>query len=386
MYHRKIEFIDFISFGKKFTQVVVRLDPVRPRTRNGKKLVIIASEGGSEYGMDFLETVEGKDGIGIWLAKRGITFIALTRVGRWNFLASDGTGSWKEIALGQRMPIFERVQRANWPLEDYSTQTVSEQVYRFPKPGSELFNQMLAASPVTLLLGYQKALNQTLPELERKESILLYWGLSTGGAYLWPLAKYIPPTGYLGWGTSTIGLAHLYRESTQNDYEMAYDKSALRVWERGRSDFEHYTPHIDQATRNAWWQMALKQPRFKSVEDPTMQFSLGALAEMAVRLWRADFLPSEYKEVGFARFVQNIMEPLFPSKELEHVSVLEVNGTLDEAIPPDYVDAHRTIMEPYCRKYRVARIEGFHHYLFTQESIKVVGSVWLRFIESGYYD
>lgn len=50
--------------------------------RNGRKLVVVGAEPGSEYGMDFLETVEGKEGMGIWLAKRGITFIALTRVGR----------------------------------------------------------------------------------------------------------------------------------------------------------------------------------------------------------------------------------------------------------------------------------------------------------------
>ena len=47
--------------------------------RNGRKLVVVGAEPGSEYGMDFLETVEGKEGMGIWLAKRGITFIALTR-------------------------------------------------------------------------------------------------------------------------------------------------------------------------------------------------------------------------------------------------------------------------------------------------------------------
>jgi hypothetical protein len=32
------------------------------------------------------------------------------------------------------------------------------------------------------------------------------------------------------------------------------------------------------------------------------------------------------------------------------------------------------------------RIEGLHHYLFTQESIKIVGSTWMKYIESGYFD
>jgi hypothetical protein len=34
----------------------------------------------------------------------------------------------------------------------------------------------------------------------------------------------------------------------------------------------------------------------------------------------------------------------------------------------------------------VGRVDGFHHYLFTQDSITVVGSLWLRFIDSGYFD
>ena len=51
-YTQKIEFIDFHSYGKKFTQVVVRLDPKKPRTRDGKKLVVVGAEPGSEYGMD----------------------------------------------------------------------------------------------------------------------------------------------------------------------------------------------------------------------------------------------------------------------------------------------------------------------------------------------
>ena len=37
--------------------------------------------------MDFVSTVEGREGPAVWLAKRGVTFVALTRVGRWNFLA-----------------------------------------------------------------------------------------------------------------------------------------------------------------------------------------------------------------------------------------------------------------------------------------------------------
>jgi hypothetical protein len=117
-----------------------------------------------------------------------------------------------------------------------------------------------------------------------------------------------------------------------------------------------------------------------------MQFGAAALADIATRLWLSDFLPPSYREAGFAQFVKDMMEPSFPPAELKKIAILDMNGTRDEAIPPRTVDAHREVMEPYARKYRVARLEGMHHYLFTQESIKVVGTLWLRFIDSGYFD
>jgi hypothetical protein len=55
-------------------------------------------------------------------------------------------------------------------------------------------------------------------------------------------------------------------------------------------------------------------------------------------------------------------------------------------LPPATVDANRKVMEPYAKKYRVGRIEGLHHYLFTQDSIKTVVTTWMRYIESGYFD
>ena len=48
--------------------------------------------------MDFVSTIEGKEGPAVWLAKRGVTFVALTRVGRWNFLAPTKDGSWETRA------------------------------------------------------------------------------------------------------------------------------------------------------------------------------------------------------------------------------------------------------------------------------------------------
>src|SRR5216684_8448356 len=118
-YTKKVDLIDFPSYGQKFTQVAVTLRPKQPRMHKGKKLVVVGGEPGSEYAMDFLETPEGKEGMGVWLAKRGITFVALTRIGRWNFLDRAGNGSWREIPLEGRMPIYHRGQKTYWSSDDY---------------------------------------------------------------------------------------------------------------------------------------------------------------------------------------------------------------------------------------------------------------------------
>jgi len=393
-YTKRVEYIDFKSFGQDFTQVVVVLTPDKPRLHLGRKLVVVGGEPGSEYAGDFLETPEGKEGPGVWLARRGVTFVALTRVGRWNFLAPDGSGSWEGVPVESRMPIFHRGQKAHWSAADYEVKSSGLQgatsgdssVYRIPKANTELYKQMLAATPSTYLTGYRLAIERAIPPVQRQDHFVLYWGMSTGGAFLYPLAKQLLPDGYLGWGTSSTGLAYVFRRAKGGDFNQPYAQSALRVRERGLDDFTYYTKELDTATRNAWWKNAQKGPRFKSGEDPMMQFGAAALADVATRLWLSDFLPDSYRQPGFAQFVRDMMEPSFPPAELKRVAILDMNGTRDEAIPPRTVDAHREVMEPYARKYRVARLEGMQHYLFTQESIKIVGTMWLRFIDSGYFD
>src|SRR5258706_4945700 len=117
-YTKRFESIDFNSFGQDFTQVVVILTPDKPRLHAGRKLVVVGGEPGSEYAGDFLETPEGKEGPGVWLARRGVTFVALTRVGRWHFLAPDG--SLVGGPVGPRMPLFSRKQKAHWSSADYT--------------------------------------------------------------------------------------------------------------------------------------------------------------------------------------------------------------------------------------------------------------------------
>ena len=391
-YAKRVDYIDFESFGQSFTQVVVTLTPDKPRMHRGRKIVVVGGEPGSEYAGDFLETPEGKEGPGVWLARRGVAFVALTRVGRWNFLAPGETGSWEGVPLETRMPMFNRAQKAHWSAADFEVKKSGLQgatsgdsaVYRVPKPDTPLYRAMLAATPQTYIEGYRRAVERAVPDRER--AYLLYWGMSTGGAFLYPLAKYLPPDGYLGWGTSSTGLAYVFRRAKSGDFQQPYAQSALRLRERGLDDFTYYTKSLDEATRNAWWKNAQKGPRFKSGEDPMMQFGAAALADMAMRLWLSDFLPASYREAGLAQFVKDMMEPSFPPAELKRVAILDMNGTRDEAIPPRTVDAHREVMEPYARKYRVARLEDLPHYLFTQDQIRIVGTLWLRFIDSGFFD
>jgi hypothetical protein len=392
-YSQRVEFIDFTAHGQPFTQVVVTLTPDRPRLRGGRRLVVVGAEPGSEYGMDFVRTVEGRDGPGVWLARRGVTFVALTRIGRWNFLAPSGDGSWDSIPLAQRMPIFSRSQKTYWRESDYEVRrsgasgsgsaSVSA-VHRYPAKGSELEQQMLAATPRVFVDGYRRALERAIPD--RRNAFVLFWGMSTGGAFLYPLAQHYPPDGYLGWGTSSTGLAYVQNRTRAGNFTDIYDIRALRVRERGPDDFEFYTRHVDAATRARWWTGALKSPRFKSTEDAAMQFGIGALTEQAMRLWQSAFLPAADRQAGLAAFVQAVMEPSYPPAALKQVPVLDLNGVNDETLPPATVDANRSVMQPYAKKYRVGRVAGMHHYLFTQDDIKVVGSIWLRYIDSGYFD
>jgi len=390
-YRQGIDFIDFSAYGQKFTQVVVTLTPDRPRLRNGKKIVVVGGEPGSEYAMDFVRTVEDKDGAAVWLAKRGITFVGPTRVGRWNFLAPTKDGSWESVPLGERMPIFEHSQTAHWTEKDYTVKrgpagggAASGQVSRYPRPGTLLEKQLMAATGNTFIEGYRLALEKAIPD--RQSSFVLFWGMSTGGSTLYPLAKYYTPDGYLGWGTSTTGLAAATGRTRSGNYNGIYEQNAVRVRERGLDDFEYYTKEIDPQTRAKWWQAAQRNPRFKSTEDPPMQFGASALAETALRLWHSDFLPEENRKRGLVAFMHDIFEPSFPPAELKKVPVLDLNGTRDEVLPPATVDANRKVMEPYTKRYRVGRIEGLHHYLFTQDSIKTVVTTWLRYIDSGHFD
>jgi len=389
---KTIEYIDFEMYGKAFTQVVTTFKPDIPRLQNGREILLVCGEGGKDNGNGFIETYEKKPGMAPWLASRGVTVAIVPRLGRWNFFNDEG--SWKKIPLGERMPIFNRHQLKYWSSSDYTSHASKGQAsptgsdtYRLPVEGTELYDQMLAATPGTIVEGYRQGAAFALKnhEKSREDILLLYWGFSTGGPFLWALCRHLTPDGILGWGTSNNPSAYLYSRASTGNHDWPYEQSCLRVRERGRPDFLFYTTHIDERKREEWFEESMHAPNFKSIEDVFMHYNVAALTEHATRLWQSDFLPKTDRTSGFAKFLQKIMLPLYPADELSDVAILEMNGTLDQVIQPWKVDAARKVSERYCKSYRVVRLEDFRHDIL-HDTCKTVGRIWFKLIESGYYD
>ena len=213
----------------------------------------------------------------MWLAKRGITFVAPTRVGRWNFLAPTKDGSWESVPLGQRMPIFERSQTAHWTGERLHRQAragsggpASGAVSRVPKPGTLLDKQLLAATGGTFIEGYRLALEKAIPDrAELARSVLGHVDRRLDAL----------SAGEILHARRLSGLGHQHDRARRGRRPSAQPATtttstsprAVRVRERGLDDFEFYTKEIDPQTRAKWWQAAQRNPRFKSTEDPPMQ-------------------------------------------------------------------------------------------------------------------
>lgn len=391
-FKKKVEYVDYTANGMTFTQVVMRLEPAKPLMHKGRKVVVVATEEGSSSANGFIETDEGKESIGVWLAKRGITFIALTRVGRWNFFAPEKSGTWETIPLDDRMPIFSQHQKAYWPKDAYTTQPAGNtasssgsEYVRFPKAGTQLYNEMVAATPVAMVDGLEAGLRHAMTEKERKQSMLLYWGFSTGGALMWPLAERVRPDGYLNWGSSPPGVAYYYGSVEGGRWDWPYEKSALRVRGRGRSDFEFYNKRANPEEKEARWERDLKEPRFKGVEDAIMFYNAGALSEIALRLYKADFVPPQVKAAGFNKILNDILATAMPGPALKGLPVWDMNGSFDEVYSPQAMEAARTMLDPYIGKHVLTRIEGFNHSIVNRQ-VRVIGPVWLRVIEQGYFD
>jgi pimeloyl-ACP methyl ester carboxylesterase len=251
-------------------------------------------------------------------------------------------------------------------------------IYRFPRKGTALERQMLAATPRVFVEGYRLALEKAIPD--RRGSLVFFWGMSTGGASLYPLAKYYTPDGYLGWGTSSTGLAYVNGRTLDGNFNDIYEHSAWGSRTRPRRFRVLHQEHRS-GTRMQWWKAAQKD---HAQEHGGCGDALAPRSEHGLPWTR--FPPTRDRKGLNCGVMQAMFEPSYPPVELKNVPVLDLNGTDDEVLPPSTVDANRKVMEPYAKRYRVGRIAGLHHYLFTQDSIKIVGSTWMRYIESGYFD
>jgi hypothetical protein len=386
-----VSFFDFEGYGKPFTQVALVLEPKRALRVNGRRVVLVTSEGGSDNGRTFIRDNAGNEGLGPWLARRGVTFIQLCRLGRWNFLSGDPLGSWRDVPLGGRMPVFHRRQERHWSADDYVTvaadgvsSPTGSQSCRIPCAGSELEGYMLALAPITSMRGFELAIRALVPMDARDDVLLLYYGFSTGGAYLWPLSKRLPPDGIAGYGMSNFPVTYFSCRAARGNYEWLYDRSAVRLRERGTKDFEFFNRDLGEAQRAELWQQALHAPRFKSFEDTFMFYNVAALSESIARLWNAPFLPQSDRTRGFPALLQENLDLCFPSDALATIGVLDLYGTRDEVLTSDVARAVLATVGPFCRSYRMAFLDGYHHSI-SSDHVEAFGSLWLDAIKSGYF-
>ncbi|MEA2982847.1 MAG: hypothetical protein QOF09_4670 [Alphaproteobacteria bacterium] len=390
-FRQEVRFFEFEDNGKPFTQVAVVLTPDRPLVVDGRRVVFVASEGGHDNGREFFSDDLCREGAGPWLAKRGVTFIALCRLGRWNFMANEAFGSWRDVPLERRMPIFHRGQNTYWreseydvvPAGEVSSETGSE-FCRVPKSGSDLESHMMALTPTTVISGFRNALSGCPEIADRSDVLLLYWGFSTGGAFLWPLAKQVVPDGIAGFGMSNFPVALYATRAAKGNHKNLYEKSGLRLRERGRKDFSFFSSGLSDAERERQWQEALRSPRFKSYEDTFMFFNIAALSEWIARLWFAGDLPDDVRNAGFGELLKRNIDLLFPDEALSSVRVLNLTGTNDEIQSAAVVRGISAVVRPYCRTYKSLFLEGLHHSI-SAEQARLFGSVWLDAIKSRYF-
>ncbi|MBN9035934.1 MAG: hypothetical protein J0H53_07680 [Rhizobiales bacterium] len=390
-YKVSTRFFDFEAYGKPFTQAAILFEPETPLIVDGRKVVVIGSEGGSDNGRGFLKDNKGREGVGPYLARRGITFMTLCRLGRWNFFSDDELGSWDNVPLETRMPIFHRGQKGFWGSDQFvvtdyeaiSSHTGSEQC-RVAKPGSEFQKHLAALTPVTSMRGFETAM-ASLVDPTDKGTLLLYYGFSTGGTYLWALANRTPPDGILGYGTASLPVSQYAFRSAAGNYRSVYEQSMFRVRQRGLPDFTYFNTEVPEAERLAMWEEASKAPRFKNHEDTFMHFNIAAQTEALLRLWNDDFMPAEDREKGLVHLLTENLSLMFPGDRLGSVAVFELYGTKDEVLPPKSSRIAEGVMSPYCRKYSQAYLEGYHHSI-SADHVEAFGALWLRAIYDGYFN
>ena len=390
-FRREVRYFDFEANGKPFTQVAVQFIPEKPLLVEGKPITIFTSEPGHDSAREFTEDDLGREGAGPWLARRGVTVISTARLGRWNLLSDDPLGSWETIPLDQRMPVFHRGQKEHWAESEFEVRDANgvssptgSAYCRVPRPGTALEGHMLALTPEVQMQGFLLALEGCGVMAARQDTLLFYWGFSTGGAFLWPLAKKYAPDGILGFGMSNFAVSHYASRGFNGDHRWLYDRSSTRLRERNYTDFAYFSPDHTEEQRQLEWKLALRSARFKSFEDTFMFFNVAAQAESIARLWQCDFLPEAVRARGFDRLLHSNLDLCFPDDSLRSVKVLELSGTRDEIQPPEVVSVAASITAPHCAHYQTLFLEGLHHSI-AADQVPVFCSIWLETIAQGQF-
>jgi hypothetical protein len=390
-FKQSTRFCDFEAYGKPFTQAMILFEPETPLVVDGKKVVVIASEGGSDNGRAFVRDYTGKEGLGPYLAKRGVTFMTMCRLGRWNFLTDEPLGSWKNVPIETRMPIYHRGQKQHWPADQFTqadakgvSSPTGSTMTRLPVPGSELEQHSMALTPMTSMIGFETGIRTLLDPDKRDDILLLYYGFSTGGTFLWALTNRVTPNGVLGYGSASFPIGYFSSRVIENEYRWLYDPSAFRVRMRGLTDFTFFNKELPEKERLALWEDALHAPRFKSHEDTFMFFNVAALTEAISRLWNARFLPADVRRRGYAALLKDNLDLCFPGAALGKVAALELFGVKDEILVPKTAKQAASVVRPYCRAFTQAFLPGYHHAV-SADHVEAFAAVWLEAVFGGYF-
>jgi len=121
--------------------------------------------------------------------------------------------------------------------------------------------------------------------------------MSTGGASLYPLAKYYTPMA-ISAGGQALPARLCEREERWTAISTISTSTARFAYASAASRFEFYTKNIDPQIRAKMVAGGAEGPRASRAPKTRMQFGAAALTEQGLRLWQSDFLPAADAKAG----------------------------------------------------------------------------------------
>ena len=281
--------------------------------------------------MDFISTVEGKEGPAVWLAKRGVTFVALTRVGPLEFPRADegrilgeradrradaDVQPRAEGALAARRLRGEALGRDGRRLGERRARSTAF------RGRARLSNrQMLAATPRVFIEGYRLALEKAIPDRAGARS-------SCSGACP-PEARAsirsrstTRPTAISAGARARPGSRMSSDRARGGNFNDVYEHSgAAGARARPRRLRVLHQARRCRDTRARWWKAALKIPALqehRGCVDAIRRRGADRARPAPVAV-RTSCRPPD-REAGFAAFMQAMFEPSYPPAELKRVA------------------------------------------------------------------